>query len=168
MAEFATGDELKRSRPGQTQEKSNGVTGNAGLYRHPGSGETAIVQWDPLLGNTQAEAFLKVGFEFVREAKPEEVKNLLTASLQADADKSLIKSNEDDVKGILARLGAAEAELAKKREADNHVADEAELSQEHAKDAALEQTKARETQEPAGVNALDVPTEVKTPAKKGK
>jgi hypothetical protein len=46
------------------------------VYRHPESGQEAIVQYDPLFGNTQANAFERLGFEYVREATPEDIKTV--------------------------------------------------------------------------------------------
>lgn len=143
MSEFATGDELKHSAPGETREKTLSITGKAGVYRHPKSGAEAIAQWDPLLGNTQAEALLRVGFEFVRDVEEGDIKSLVTASLQQDKDKAPISDNTDEVKGILARLNAAEAELAKKKESEQKEETQTELSQEKAKVAAFEKTAER-------------------------
>ncbi len=73
----------------------------AGLYRHP-NGTEAIVTGDPLWGNAQAQAFHRLGFKFVREAKPEEVKTL--PELAADSR----KAEEGNLKGLAARLDKLE------------------------------------------------------------
>ncbi len=100
---------LKRSKPGATPEEVNSLTGKAGLYRHPESGQEAICTWDPLLANTQAEAFLRLGFEFVRDVEPGEIKTPIAASLEAEAAKGRTAASVADVKGIQARLENLEA-----------------------------------------------------------
>ncbi len=144
MAEFDVAN-LKEQRPGATQEKTLSPTGKAGVYRHRESGQEAIALWDPLLGNTQAEALMRVGFEYVRDAEDDEIKNLVTPSLQANKDQNLVKSNEDEVKGILARLNAVEAENARLREQRDKPTSQTELSQEMAKSAAVQKVAERGT-----------------------
>lgn len=106
-------DKLKKSKPGETQEDTNSTTGLAGLYRHP-NGEELITLYDPLYGDAQSEAAIRVGFEFVREAKPEEIKTIVTGTQSDVANQTAATVNGgvslDDLKGIQARISAVEAE----------------------------------------------------------
>lgn len=141
-------DKLKRSKPGETQEETQSLTGQAGLYRHPGSGEELITLYDPLTGDAQSEAAIRVGFERVRDAKPEEVKVLATASLQNETDKAAYSDNTDAIKGIQARLNANEAETAQLREENERLKSglpQTDLSQAAAVEEADAQTAARGT-----------------------
>ena len=83
----------------------------SGLYRHPESGQEAIVQSDPLWGNTQAQAFARLGFKFVREATADEVKTLPELAMDSR------KADEGNLKGLSARLDALEDANAKSDEA---------------------------------------------------
>lgn len=83
----------------------------SGLYRHPESGQEAIVQSDPLWGNTQAQAFARLGFKFVREATAGEVKTLPEIAMDTR------KADEGNLKGLAARLDALEDSNAKSDEA---------------------------------------------------
>lgn len=138
-------DKLKRSAPGETQEDTNSLTGAAGLYRHPGSGAELITLHDPLLGDAQSEAAIRVGFKRVRDAKPEEVKVLAIASLDAESERAKVNDNSDAVKGITARLNALEAENAKLREQASKSPTSVEMSQAEGLREADEQTARRGT-----------------------
>ena len=83
----------------------------SGVYRHPESGQEAIVQSDPLWGNTQAQAFARLGFKFVREATADEVKTL--PEIAADTR----RAEEGNLKGLSARLDQLEDKTAKSEEA---------------------------------------------------
>lgn len=83
-------------------KSKNAKVPGSGVYRHPESGQEAIVQSDPLWGNTQAQAFARLGFKFVREAKEGEIKTLPELAMDTR------KAEEDSLKGLSARLGALE------------------------------------------------------------
>lgn len=92
------------------KNKARNVPGS-GLYRHPESGQEAIVQSDPLWGNTQAQAFARLGFKFVREANEGEIKTLPEIAMDSR------RADESNVKGLSARLDALEDANAKSDEA---------------------------------------------------
>lgn len=96
-------------KPGETAEVSDLPQAPAGVYQHA-NGQTAIIQTDPLLGDGQAQAFMRAGFEFVREADPSEISTLETASIDHANKVTANKADADDVKGLLARVNAIEAE----------------------------------------------------------
>lgn len=103
---------LKKKKPGQTQEEvETGLTGGPGLYRHP-NGQEVHVLYDPLYGNAQAEAAIRVGFEFVRESDPSEIKTIVTGTDAekgaATVDAVLGGTTSEDIKGLQARLTAVE------------------------------------------------------------
>lgn len=118
----------------------------AGWYKHPETGRRAIVQEDPLWGNTQAQAFARLGFKFEREATEDEIKTLPELAAKA-------RENEaGNLKGLEARLekleGVAEdnkalevevkqlrAEKAEREEADRVAAEKAAKEAEEAKAA---------------------------------
>jgi len=81
--------------------KSANVPGS-GVYKHPESGQTAIVQSDPLFGNAQAQAFARLGFKFEREAREDEITSL--PELAAESR----KAEEGNLKGLSARLDKLE------------------------------------------------------------
>lgn len=110
-----TNEKLKKSKPGETPEETNSKTGIAGLYRHP-NGQELITLYDPLYGDAQSEAAIRVGFEFVREVDLEkEVHTIVIGSAAEVAARTAETVNgtgvsSDDLKGIQARLTAVEAE----------------------------------------------------------
>lgn len=119
----------------------NAKVPGSGLYRHPESGEEAIVQSDPLWGNTQAQAFARLGFKFVREATEGEIKTLPEIAMDAR------REEEGNLKGLSARLdkleGVAEdnkaltdevAELRAKLEAEQKAREEAEKREADARE----------------------------------
>lgn len=67
---------LKQNKAGQTREKSSKEVVGSGLYRHPNGTEMITIE-DPLFGNAQGEAAVRLGFEFIRPAKPGEVKSII-------------------------------------------------------------------------------------------
>lgn len=105
-------EQLQASKGGSSLE-SNGFGSQerkqnpSGLYRHEKSGEEIITKWHPLFGSAQADAAVRVGFEWVRDATEEELREqydfIPTPAAAAPA-------NNDELKGILARLNALEAE----------------------------------------------------------
>lgn len=106
--------DVANKRAGSSSE-TNGFGQNeqpqrpGGLYRLKNSdGETVdeqIVKSHPLFGDGQAAAFERVGYVFVREAKPGEVKEMEitpNAGLSGDA--------KEDLKGLQARVSKVEDE----------------------------------------------------------
>lgn len=148
MAE--TNEKLKNSKPGETPEETNSRTGLAGLYRHP-NGQELITLYDPLYGDAQSEAAIRVGFEFVREVDyATEVKTLVTGDAADIANRTAQVVNEtgatsEDLKGIQARLSAVEAET--KAKDDEILALKQQLEAKHdnleTRDEAAKQTGAR-------------------------
>jgi hypothetical protein len=86
----------------KTSNRKYAKVAGAGLYRHPDSGQEAIVLDDPLWGNTQAQAFTRMGYEFVREAKEGEIKTL------PELQRENRDATSSDVKGLMARVDALE------------------------------------------------------------
>jgi hypothetical protein len=114
---MADNDKLKRSRPGQTQEEPNSPSNEAGLYRHPESGEEAVTLYDPLYGNAQSEAFIRLGFRRVGDAPEGYTKTVVGSGADAArqtfeqvANDRSIGNNSEDVKGIQARLSVLESQ----------------------------------------------------------
>lgn len=106
-------DKLKKTKGGKAQETTDdNKTGEAGLYRHPETGAEAITQYDPLFGNAQSEAFIRVGFERVGDAPEGSVKTILELATEGSAEKAVASDRDALLKGALARLdnleGAAE------------------------------------------------------------
>lgn len=151
-----TTEQLLASKAGETAE-SNGFGSQerplrpAGLYELKNdAGEVVdrlIVKVHPKFGDSQAAAVERVGYKFVRAAKPEEVKQI-----EVDATKLATENTSVD-KGTDARLTLLEQESKKKDEqiasllaelnkgkADDEVKT---ASKENAKAAAEEQTEAR-------------------------
>lgn len=100
-----------------SKKRRNANVPGSGLYRHPESGQEAIVQSDPLWGNTQAQAFARLGFKFVREAKEGEIKTLPEIASEARS------AEADTNKGMLARLNALEDTVAENKSLSAQVAE---------------------------------------------
>ena len=112
--------ELLASKAGETAE-TNGFGSQERPLRPSGvyelkndDGEVVdrlIVKTHPKFGDSQAAAVERVGYRFVREAKPEEVK-----TIEVDAKQLATEDNRgetsDDLKGIKARLTLLEKENA--------------------------------------------------------
>lgn len=154
--------ELAASKPGETAE-TNGFGSQerplrpAGLYQLKNkAGEvvsTVIVKSHAKFGDGQAAAAERVGYEYVRPARPDEIKEI-------EIEVNPATPSSDEQKGILARLNALEKEnadlKAMKVEEDSRTDDhsvEQSGSKEAAKAAAAENTAAR----------LDDSTETATP-----
>jgi hypothetical protein len=118
-------DVIASSKPGKTREKTVGTEHPAGVYQHEsakdaeGNPVQVITLEDPLYGNTQSEAFVRVGFRRVRDAKPDEIKTLPQLSFErkerteeGDKDARLTKVELEQERSKSARL---EEELAKAR-----------------------------------------------------
>lgn len=132
--------QLAASKAGQTAE-SNGFGGQerplrpAGLYRLKDDEgnvvDEQIVKSHPKFGDSQAAAFERVGYKFVRAAKPGEVKEIeVDAAYLATENKQGGQDNSESMKGIQARLSALEKENAdlkagKTAETTKGVADDA-------------------------------------------
>lgn len=142
MADYDLKD-LDRSRPGQTLEKNDGGLLPGGVWKHP-NGAEIIVQIDPLFGDGQARAAERVGFVYERPAKPGEIKTIVDAS-QAEVDRPKAETmTSGDLKGLMARLDALEAEnstLKNQKQSGQEVpGTEAVVSAKEAKEAATEKT----------------------------
>lgn len=119
---------LKNAKPGMTQETSDNPVKGSGLYRHPESGTEAIVMSDPLFGSAQAEGFVRLGFEFIREALPGEIKSIV--EVQKESVNPVTQAQEDKV-----RLDALELDSLRREKRERESA-EAEANQKVA-DAAV-------------------------------
>lgn len=102
MAKAYNVDNLKSAQAGQTREEGGRDVPGAGLYRHPESGQEAIVIDDPLWGNTQAQAFSRLGFKYVRPAEEGEIKTMPELAMDQR------KAEESSLKGLEARIGKLE------------------------------------------------------------
>lgn len=114
--------QLAASKAGETAE-SNGFGGQerplrpAGLYRLKDDDgnvvDEQIVKSHPKFGDSQAAAFERVGYKFVRAAKPGEVKEIeVDAAYLATENKQGGQDTSESMKGIQARLSALEKENA--------------------------------------------------------
>lgn len=106
-------EKLKHSRPGSTAEETNSQSGEAGLYRHPRSGEELVTIWDPLFGNAQSEAAVRVGFERVGDTPEGYIKTIVGTTEAEIAQKTVdavlaTDDRSETLKGIQARLNQLE------------------------------------------------------------
>jgi len=134
------------------QETSTMVV-EAGLYRHP-NGTEAITLYDPLTGNAQAEAFVRLGFEFVRPAKADEIKTIVetartdatvtqASELQSTVDKLELESLRRKVAELEADKTSGEDDAAKKAAEEQAKAEaEAKAKEEADAKAAAEKAEA--------------------------
>lgn len=104
---------LKASAPGETAEETNSATGTAGLYRHPISGAEVITLSDPLYGDAQSEAAIRVGFVRISDAPEGSIKQINLVEEVTAAKATGLASSSDDIKGLLARVNAQDAEIAR-------------------------------------------------------
>lgn len=118
-------DKLKRSKPGATAEKAENLanTGAAGLYRHPETGNELATKHDPLLGDAQSEAVMRLGFVRVSDVPEGYEKTMASPSEESSSVDSRKPASQGSVKGVEARLDklesnndALEAENARLRE----------------------------------------------------
>lgn len=125
----------------KTTEYSGGKNAHvegSGLYRHPESGEEAFVLGDPLWGNTQAQAFSRLGFKFIRPLEDGDVKTLPEMAMDNKA------ASDADMKGLNARLAQLEADVEKKSDLEKEVAQlRAELAQKDADAEAAKEAQAK-------------------------
>jgi hypothetical protein len=135
----------------------------AGVYRHPANPDATVIALDdPITGDAQARGFVRAGFEWVRDARPDEVKIVgLPSNDHASQPERQLDATSEELKGLRARLAALEAQEDKRKEQEAQSQTATELSQERAQEAAQEQTDARGTDNTGsvnGVNAQDEPT----------
>lgn len=103
-------ENLRNNQPGKTAE-SGSQSYEAGLYRHPeaidketGKLAEMITLYDPLFGNAQSEAAVRLGFVRISDAPEGSIKNII--EVQKDAK----QFNTDTVMSDKARLDALELE----------------------------------------------------------
>lgn len=101
MAQKQYNTKSLQDRIGQLGPEEGGV-GKAGLYRHPESGEEMHTLSDPLFGEAQSNAAVRLGFVRVRDSKPEELH-----SVELDAV-GRAATDTDSLKGLSARVNALE------------------------------------------------------------
>ena len=114
-----TNEELQRSRPGTTPEKSPNGGASAGLYQHPqaidketGKLAEMVTLYDPLYGDTQSEAAIRLGFVRIGDTPEGYVKNMI------DQNKDARIFNSDTVSSDKARLDALELESLRRFKAE--------------------------------------------------
>lgn len=134
-------DRMKANKGSSVLEDGGKGAMVTALYRHP-NGQEAIVQYDPLFGNAQANAFEQVGYKFVREALPEEIKTIPELVLEKD------KTAEAGLAGLTAQVAEQNKlltqELTKQREERAQVpSDQTEISGERARQSAADQASVR-------------------------
>lgn len=174
------------ARPQQGVAKMAEVSGNTGqvagtqaplkggVYRHPETKEEIITLDDPITGDAQARGYVRVGFEWVRDVKEGDVKEVgLNSEDYANQPERKLESDTEMLKGLRARIAALEGEKDKSAEADKQVTTPTTESQEHAKEAAEQKTEERTTENTGdvahsgGVNAPAVAAPTTTKDKKG-
>lgn len=146
------------ARPKQGVAKMPEVSGNTGqvggsntelqggVYRHPATKEEIIALTDPVTGDAQARGFVRAGFEWVRDVKPGDVKEVgLNSEEYAAQPERKLETDADMLKGLRARLAQLEAAEAKRNEADKQELNPTTESQLRAQLAADEQALARGT-----------------------
>lgn len=116
-------EELQASKAGETAE-TNGFGSKerpwrpAGLYElHDVDGNlvaSVFLKVHPKFGDSQAAAFERVGYKFVREATREELEGQRITPPPADA----VNGDSEALKGIMARLNAVEEENRKLKAAN--------------------------------------------------
>jgi hypothetical protein len=108
-------------RPKEGQDLAGEVSGNTGLvggskgsmqdgvWKHP-NGATIIVTSDPLLGDGQARAATRAGFEYYRPVEDGEIKELgVPSENYAVQPERQVQSQADELASLRARLAALEA-----------------------------------------------------------
>jgi hypothetical protein len=123
-------------KEGRALAQEEGGRGKAGVYRHPESGQD-------LFGNTQGDALARLGFVWVREAQPEEIKTV--AGVQPVDEKEAAKLNSRLVASVLDQnellTKALNEQAAARAEQPKDATDE---SGEHARAEAARQVSLRE------------------------
>jgi len=150
MAQKQYNTKSLQDRIGQLGPEEGGV-GKAGLYRHPESGEEMHTLSDPLFGEAQSNAAVRLGFVRVRDSKPEELHTVeLDAVGRVAADTDSLKgvnARLNQMEGVFERNKELEKELEKLRKANQSAAstDSGAVAQsvEDAKNAAKDQVQER-------------------------
>lgn len=155
--------ELAASKAGETAE-TNGFGSQerplrpAGVYQLKNkAGEvvsTIIVKNHPKFGDGQAAAAQRVGYEYVRPARKDEVKEIEVDSKQLATEDKAGNVTQDDLKGLQARLNALEKENADlkagKTAEDTKGAADGEVKAQAKADAKEEAAKQLEARDQAG------------------
>lgn len=124
-------ENLKKNRAGKTRETSDGDTGTvkAGLYRHPeaktpdGKPVEMITLYDPLFGDAQSNAALRLGFERVGDAPEGSIKTIVEQNMNSRI------YNADTVQSDKARLDALELAELRREKAEREAAEEAKATE---------------------------------------
>jgi hypothetical protein len=173
------------AKPKQGVAKMSEVSGNTGqvagsneklkggVYKHPQTGEEIIALDDPITGDAQARGYVRVGFEYVRDIKPGDVREV-GISPSEDHAKQPERANEvrsSELEELRSRLAALEGKQAVKAEKKLQVDTATEESQKQAQDAAEQKVEERGTDNSGDVEAsggVNASTEAKesTPNKK--
>lgn len=105
---------LAANRGGATIETvTSGEKPEAGLYRHPQSGAEIGTLSDPLFGNAQSEAVVRLGFVRVSDLPEGYAKEInIQEGLDLKNAPAGAVATSGDLKGIQARLDALEADKA--------------------------------------------------------
>lgn len=105
---------LSKNRPGTTAENSDNESPEAGLYQHPqaidketGKLAEMVTLYDPLFGNAQSEAAVRLGFVRIGDAPTGYVKNIVEQNKE-----------ERNVISDKARIDALELESLRKFKAE--------------------------------------------------
>lgn len=136
--------------PGQTQEQTQGQAPEAGVYEHPQTGRQIITMYDPLFGNAQSEAVVRLGFVRVRDAKPEEIKTLIDSSRDSKGNQinKISQAQEDKARLDALELAELRREKREREEAEAAAAtEEAKKAEEEAKKKADEEAAAKKKAE---------------------
>lgn len=139
---------LAVNAPGKTRENSSDATPEAGLWRHPESGQEEITLFDPLFGNAQSEAYKRMGYVRVGDA-PE-------GSVKTFHDVAPTTESADERTRLVARNEYLEQELAKQRGDHVNPSDATQAAGEVAKAHAVESHNSRDQGGQVAVVAGDI------------
>ena len=95
--------------------QEEGGLGEAGLYRHPESGQEMITLSDPLFGEAQSNAAVRLGFVRVRDSRPDEIHNIAMDAITAS------QGETDSLKGVTARVNALEGVAEKNKDLERQL-----------------------------------------------
>lgn len=101
------------ARSATTREETNSQTSAAGRYKHPGSGEIIDTLWDPLTGDAQSEAAIRVGFVRVGDTPEGAVKTIVgenVANRTAEAVSQDVAIADGDTAALKARVSELQKE----------------------------------------------------------
>ncbi len=158
--------DLNKNKPGETAENSSRPSPQAGLYQHPeaknpdGTPVEAITMYDPLFGDAQSEAFVRLGFVRVGDAPEGAIKTIIEQNMNDRA----YNSNVESLSGVNSRVDALElaelrrykaereeAERQERKKAEVKAAEEAEAEVEKkAKEAAAKKLEADKNKKDEG------------------